>query len=177
MKNLSQNAGKIVLCICEIVIGVLLFMNPVGVTGTIIKIIGGVMAVGGVLLVIRYFRTDPIEAHLGQGLAKGILALAAGLFCLFKSNWFIATFPIVTILYGVVILITGIVRVQWTVDMIRMKSGNWILSGLGALISLVFGVIVLANPFDWTGFLWTFVAISMIVDAVFDLCTVLFFGA
>lgn len=174
MKNLSQNSGKIGLSICEIIIGILLFMDPMGFTGTIIKIVGVILLIAGVWFAIRYFRTDPVAAHLEQGLTKALLAIFVGAFCLLKSEWFLATFPIITVLYGIIIILTAVVRIQWTVDMLRMKMDRWYIPGIGAVISLIFGVIILTNPFAWSTFLWTFVAISMIVDAVFDLCTVIF---
>jgi len=174
MKNLSKIGGKIVMSLCEIVLGVLLFINPLSFTATIIKVMGILLILAGILSVIRYFRTDPATAHLEQGLAKALCELSIGAFCVFNTEWFLVTFPIVTLLYGMVILSTGIVRVQWTMDMLRMKTERWYFAGIGALLSLAFGAIIVLNPFAWTGFLWTFVAISMIVDAVFDLCTVLF---
>lgn len=174
MRDLSQNGGKIGLSICEIVVGILLFVNPLGFTGTIIKIAGIILLVVGVWFGINYFRADPVTAHMEQGLTKALLAIVAGLFCVFKTEWFLVAFPVVTVLYGVVIILTGIVRVQWTVDMLRMKLDRWYLAGIGALISLAFGAIILTNPFAWTAFLWTFVGISMVVNAVFDLCVAIF---
>jgi len=162
------------LSLCEIALGILLFIDPLGFTATIIKAAGILLILAGIVSVIRYFRTDPVEAHLEQRLVKALCEFAMGAFCTFNTEWFLVTFPVVTLLYGVVILFTGIVRIQWTVDMLRMKAGRWYLAGIGALFSLAFGAIIVLNPFAWTGFLWTFVAISMIVDAVFDLCTVLF---
>lgn len=176
MKNLSKIGGKIVMSLCEIALGIILFINPLGFTATIIKAAGILLMLAGVVSVIRYFRIDPTEAHLEQGLAKALCELAVGAFCVFNTEWFLVTFPIVTLLYGVVILFTGVVRIQWAVDMLRMKTGRWYLAGIGALLSLVFGTIIVLNPFTWTGFLWTFVAISMIVNAIFDLCAALFVG-
>lgn len=43
---------------------------------------------------------------------------------MFQYNWFIATFPLLTILYGILILLTGFFKVQWAMDMIRMKQGK-----------------------------------------------------
>lgn len=172
MKNLSRYSGRLIMSLCEIVLGILLFVDPLGFTGTIIKAGGILLMIAGLLSAIRYFRADPVEAHLEQGLARALCELAGGAFCVFKTEWFLVTFPIITILYGVVILFTGILRVQWTVDMLRMKTGRWYLPGAGALFSLAFGVVIIRNPFASTGLLWMFVAISMIVNAVFDLCSV-----
>ena len=174
MKKVTKNGGKIVMSLCEAVLGILLLINPLGFTATIIKAVGILLMLAGVVSAVSYFRTDPVEAHMEQGLAKALCALAAGAFCFFKTEWFVATFPIVTILYGLAILFTGIIRIQWTVDMLRMKTGRWYIPGLGALLSLIFGVIIVLNPLAMTEFLWTFVAISMIVDAIIDFCAALF---
>lgn len=174
MKNLSKNSGKIVLALCEIAVGVLLFIDPSGLTGTIIRIAGVLLALSGIVSAIHYFLDDPVEAHLGQGLAKALCSLIVGLFCVFKADWFLETFKVITIFYGAVILFTGIVRVQWAVDMIRMKTGRWYVPGIGALVSIVFGVIAIMNPFATMDLCMKFVAVSMVVDAVIDIASVIF---
>jgi len=40
---------------------------------------------------------------------------------------------------------------------------------IGAVLTLVFALLILANPFASTAFLWTFIAISLIVEAVLDI--------
>ena len=174
MKKLSQNGGKAVLALCEIIVGILLFADPTGLTSTIIKVIGAVITLSGVVSVIHYFLDDPVSAHLEQGLVKGLCSLAVGLFCIFSTSWFIKTFEIAAVIYGIAILFTGIVRVQWTVDMLRMKTGRWYLAGIGAVISLVFGFLIVSNPFKSTDFLWKFAAVALIVDAVLDIVAMLF---
>lgn len=169
-----NTSGKIVLIICEVVLGVLLFINPLGFTGVIIKIAGALMLVFALVCAISYFSADPVEAHLEQGLAKSLCLLAAGLFCLLKTDWFLSTFPIFTIIYGIAILFTGIVRVQWTIDMLRMKVERWYVSGIGALLSLILSGIILFNPFSATEVLWRFVAITLLVSAAADLAIVIF---
>ncbi len=174
MKNVFQYGTKAILCLCEIVVGVLLFMDPMGFTGTIIKVGGILLVISGVLTAVQYFRTSPAQASLSQGLAKALCALTFGLFCLFKTDWFLDTFPIITVIYGIVIVFTGIIRIQWMVDMLRMRINRWYLAGIGAVLSLIFGCVILANPFESTKLLWKFVAAAMIVNAVADLAAILF---
>lgn len=169
MGKLNPVFGKVLLCICEVLVGILLLINPVGFTSAIIKAVGVLFMIAGALEVYRYFRTAPEAAIREQGLAKGLCIILGGLFCLLRSTWFIITFPLMTILYGIVILITGIVRIQWTVDMLRLKTKHWYLAAIGATLSLIFAGVILTNPFGTTTFLWTFVAISLIVEAVADL--------
>ncbi len=169
-----KNNGKILLIVCEIALGILLFIDPLGFTGAVIKIAGALMLVSAVFAAVRYFREDPFEAHIEQGLAKALILLAAGLFCLIKTDWFLSTFPIFTMIYGVAILLTGIVRIQWTVDMIRVKAGRWYIPGIGALLAVILSLIIILNPFSATEVLWRFVAITLLVEAAADIAIVIF---
>ena len=174
MKVIKENVDRIVVCLFEILAGILLLINPVGFTSGIIIALGIVLIVMGVMQGISYFKTEPEKAAMEQMLSKGFIEIGAGLFCVLRSNWFIATFPLLTILYGVIILLTGFIKIQWTVDMLRMKKSKWFLIGISAICSIVFATIILANPFSSTVFLWTFVAVSLIAEAILDIIVLIF---
>ena len=60
IRNLFQGkSGSIMICILEIVVGVLLLIDPVGFTSGIIIGAGVLMCLGGVLSVVRYFMLKP----------------------------------------------------------------------------------------------------------------------
>ena len=40
---------------------------------------------------------------------------------MFRSGWFIAAFPVLTMLYGVATLVTAFGKLQWTADLLRLK--------------------------------------------------------
>ena len=153
----------------EVIIGILLLVNPIGFTSGIIIAFGIVLMIMGISTTIKYFRTEPEEAAVSQILVKGLLMLLAGAFCAFNSHWFIATFPVLTLVYGVVILLTGITKVQWTIDIIRMKRSKWFWAAISAAISIVCGIVIITSPFSTTAVLWMFIGISLIVEAVFDM--------
>ena len=173
MKVLKEQVNSIVLCLFELMVGVLLLIDPVGFTTWIIFVAGFVLMVLGILEVVKYFRTDAEEASLGQTLAKGILLLIAGGFCTLKTEWFIVTFPVLTIIYGVVILVTGVGKVQMTVDMLRRKNRKWFWAAISAVVSIACAVVVLGNPFASTAVLWAFTGISLIVECVLDIVTMI----
>ncbi len=174
MKKLNLFSGKLLMCVCEVIVGILLLINPIGFTTSIIRTAGVILCIVGVLCAWRYFRTAPEAAQQEQGLAKGVCAILGGLFCIFRSGWFIVTFPVIAMVYGIIILVTGVVRLQWTVDMFRMKREKWYFAAAGTALSFVFAAIILTNPFGAVAFHTTFVAISLIVDAVADLVILVF---
>lgn len=174
MKTIKENMNGILVCLFELVVGILLLISPVTFTSGIIMAFGVVMLVAGLGSVIKYFRTDPVEAAQGQILVRGLIVLLVGGFCAFKSDWFVATFPILTLLYGVAILLSGLAKIQWTVDMLRLKKKNWNLAAISAATSIVFSLVIIGNPFSSTTILWMFTGISLIVEAVFDVVALCF---
>lgn len=172
--NKNEMITTIIMALCELAVGVLLLINPIGFTAGIFIVLGIVLLAMGLLEIISYFRTEPASAFLRQSLAIGLAEIAAGLFCIFGYDWFIVTFPLLTILYGIIILLTGFVKLQWAVDMIRMKQKNWYFAAISALLSIVFAWVILGNPFASTAALWMFVAISLIVEAVVDVVILIF---
>lgn len=168
MKGKSLKISKLILALCELVIGVLLLINPIGFTKAVIVIFGVLLLLAGTASILGYFRQLPEEAAREQGLSSGILEVAAGLFCIFKSGWFMDTFPLLTVLYGIIILITGAGKVQWTVDLLRMKSEKWFWAAINAAVAVIGAVIILCNPFDSVKVLWTVIAVSLIAEAVLD---------
>ena len=169
MKTLKQNMNGILLCLLEIVNGVLLAINPAGFTSGIIVVLGVVLLISGVVDVVKYFIADAQRAALEQLLARGLTSVVAGAFCVCKSEWFIVTFPLLTVIYGVGILLMGLYKVQWMADLIRAKNKKWFLAAISAVISIACAAVVLTNPFASTAILWMFTGISLIVEAVFDM--------
>ncbi len=174
MKKVNSGNFSLAMSFVEILIGILLLINPIGFTSGIIITLGIVMVIMGFVQIISYFRTDAEEAAGGGKLTKGILFAVLGLFCTFKSGWFIATFPIITVLYGVLILIAGVSKLQKAVDMARVKQNYWFVALISALLTLLFAILILANPFASTAVLWSFIGITLIVEAVMDVVTFIF---
>ncbi len=173
MKTLKQNGNAMLVCIIEVVVGILLLVNPVGFTAGIIVAAGIALMLDGLLNVIRYFRSSPVEAAAGQLLMRGLVALLAGAFCAFNPEWFIVTFPMIAILYGVAVLIGGLGKVQITTDMLRAKNSKWWWGAISAVISIVCALVIIKNPFSSTVVLWCFAGISLIVEATFDIITLI----
>lgn len=169
MYKFNRRKGNLLTCIAELLIGILLFINPVGFTSGIIIMLGVILAVSGIVNLFGYFRAAPEDAAEQGGLAKGLGLLLAGTFCMFRSNWFIVTFPLLTVIYGVLTLLGGINKVQWAIDMLRAKQKYWFVAIISAVLTLVFSALILANPFASTAVLWTIIAVTLIVEAVIDI--------
>lgn len=174
MRLLKENIGGIIMCIFELLVGILLLINPVNFTSGIIIALGVLLLPIGIIEIMVYFRLEPLEAAKRQSLTKGLVVILAGLFCIFKTNWFIVTFPLLTIMYGVIILLMGVAKIQWAVDMLRMKKQNWFLAAIASVLCMAIAIIILMSPFESTLFFWRFIAISLILEAVLDILALVF---
>ena len=168
MSAIQKNGGSILMCVLEILVGVLLLVDPTGFTSAIIIAAGAALILYGAICIVRYFRADAAEGALRQNLFKGLLLLLGGLFCVLRSKWFVDTFPLLTILYGIGLLISGVGKIQWMADMIRFGRKRWYLPAISAVLSLIFATIILCSPTA----LWSFLGIVLIVEAVFDIVAI-----
>lgn len=166
--------GGILLCLLQVVIGILVLIKPVGFTKGILITLGIVLAFYGLISIVDYFRASAQTAKTEKKLFKGLLSLLIGFIGIFSSNWIIGAFPLLTVIYGFLIIIVGLGKVQMGVDLIRGKEKGKALTFISAAISLICGVIIMSNPFSSTVVLWTFTGVSLIVDAVFDAIALIF---
>ena len=164
--------GSGLICILEIVVGVLLLIEPVGFTSGIIIGAGVLMCLGGGLSIVRYFMVKPDVAAQKQLLFKGVLALMAGVVCITKCDWFIAAFPLLTVLYAIALLVLAAGKLQKMADLKRMGASRWYMPGISALLAAVMAAIILINPFGAVAAIWTFVAISLIAKAIVEILTI-----
>ncbi len=171
MKTLKENFGTIIVCLLEIIVGILLLIDPVGFTSTIITAIGAVLFIRGIFSIISYFRKNVKIASAEQSMAKGLIAIMGGLFCILKNGVIIDVFSILTLLYGIGVLLLGTFKVQFTFDLIRTKK-RWALSAISALLTLGFAVLIIFNPFESTKMLWIFIAVTLIFEALLDIISV-----
>lgn len=173
MKALKENFKGILICLFELVIGILLLMDPVAFTSGIIIAAGIALILLGLVNCIKYIRIDFRRAAKGQYLTKGLLSILVGGFCVSNSQWFIATFSALTVIYGVAILLSSIEKVQLCVDLFRSKKPKWYFAAFSAILSIVFAVIILKRPFATSAALWIFTGVALIAEAAFDILVLL----
>lgn len=176
VKRFRENGGGLILCLMEVLVGVLLLIDPEGLTAAIIAVIGAVLFLAGVVESVRYFRMDTAQAVLSQSLLRGLAMLLIGGFCLLNSRWFIETFRVMTSIYGVIILFSGLGKIQWAVNLLRLKNSNWRMAAAVAGLSVLCAIVILANPFGTMLALWRFTGVFLVAVAVLDIVTIFVSG-
>ncbi|MCD7855799.1 MAG: DUF308 domain-containing protein [Clostridiales bacterium] len=75
----KSNMLKIIVFALELILGVILLINPVGVTKVIIISAGILSLIYALVNIISYFRLDPVTASLCQCMFVGISLTAAAI--------------------------------------------------------------------------------------------------
>lgn len=176
MKSLQKYLSGMVLSLFEIFVGVLLLIDPFAFTSGIIMVLGAILLFVGLICLFKYFREDAANAALEQNMFKGLIALSLGGFCVLGNGFIVEISALLTFVYGAVILITGFSKIQKTVDLLRLKKTNWGFTAISAVVTVICAALILFNPFGATEWIWRFIGISLIVEALIDALAVLLGG-
>lgn len=173
MKTVFKYVSGMVMSIVEILVGVLLIIDPIAFTSGTIIALGAILMFASVICIFKYFHADIEEAMPNQMLFKGLILLTSGSFFVFGNSYLVEKFELLNAFYGVVILLIGLYKVQKTVDTLRLQKEKWQYSAVSALITVVCAAVILFNPFSEKA-IWIFIGISFIVEAIIDAVAVLF---
>lgn len=178
MKKFSENVQKHVkntkreitfVDIALLVLGVLMIIFPEQ-SGDIICIaIGIILSIWGLVRLITYFASGKVESFGSFALVQGAALLGFGILFIINPAMLKA---FLSAALAIILIISGVMKLQYAVDFLRLKAKFWYISLLGAIISITLGAIVFFNPFTATKWLMLFIGISLTVNALWDLVSV-----
>ena len=167
IKELKKN--MILLAVFYLILGIILVLFPEGSGYAICYLIGGLTIIYGIFHLVLYQRTKSPFVTYRYDLVQGVIGLAIGIYVIIVPEILIETLPVVL---GVVVMIDSIVKIQNAWDLKRMGYDRWWLVMIGALVTLVFGLLMVFYPFTVYLSVIVFVGISLIVNGVSDLITI-----
>lgn len=171
-KFLSGRFGGMLLCVAEILVGILLLVNPEGFTSGIVIGAGVVMLVAGVVFGTIYFVGDAQTMAVRRTLFKGILLLLGGIFCVTKYDVLLKAFPLLTWLYAAAMLVLAAYKLQCAVDIIRLSGIRWYVPAISAALAFLLALFILLNPYGATQIVWGFLGVSLILEAGLEIATI-----
>lgn len=152
--------------IVALIFGLVLAIAPGLSTTLIITVVcGGAIAIGALYMgsfLIR--KTD--SPWTDTRLATGTVLVALGITGIVLRRVLVSAIPWV---FGVILFVTGIAKMQRSLNMRRMHYGNWWYSLLSAGISVVLGLLIITHPFGVGLMAIRVIGISIAVEAIQDL--------
>jgi uncharacterized membrane protein HdeD (DUF308 family) len=134
-------------------------------------IIGALALIFGIISLVIFFSRDTGTFAPGNGLMIGMFASIFGLILLLKPDNGAVFF---SMLVGVFIIVDSIIKIQASFEMRVVGAKRWWINLLISLISTVLGVLLVINPFGSGALLLIFIGITLIIDSLENIFTVIF---
>ncbi len=168
MKELLKKINvSLALGLGELALGLLLLINPVGVTSFVLIAVGILVIMLGGLQVFHYIRMPREEAAKTWKLAYGVGLLALGIISIIYYSWVLEQLSKLTILYGGLTMASASMKLQIAVDELRAREDPWRLMSLSCLVSAILGTLLFIQPFAESA-MWIIAGVMLIILAVGD---------
>ena len=134
--------------------------------------LGTVVLVLGITKIVGFVKNkENNKTFLFQfNLVLGIfLAVVGGLLIIFPK----LIMPLIPVIMGIVILADGVQKVKAGFDAKKMGHEKWALIELVALITCVFGISLIINPFDTSNAMIVLLGLSLLIDGVQNLIVII----
>ena len=154
-----------------ILIGLILMIFPETTAKTLAYAIGVSAIVVGAFTVISYLFRDVSRNYYRNDFVSGMTAVIVGILILMRTEFVISIIPFVL---GVLILFSGIVKLQNLIDVRRMHYGNGLAFFILALINIVLGIVLIVDPFGAVTVLFRLLGAGLVFSGITDAVSALY---
>ena len=159
---------SLIVAFSAILLGLLFILTPQASADVICYVAGILLLASGIAAVISYLASGRLFGS--YALVSGIVLLVCGVFCLLRPE---IIQGLLTVLFGVFLVIDGMMTLQDGVDCARARLAGWWIPALLGAVTIALGCVVLFGKF---ASIMLLAGISLIADGVFDLIVTLAFS-
>ena len=135
LKQLKWNL--ILLAVIFIALGIVLILWPGATMKTICYLLAAMLLAIGVVSLINYLRKDISGIIYRYDLVVGLCAILGGILVIVKVDKLTDLIPAVL---GFLVTMSGIMKMQNSVDMLRLGHGTWHVAFAMAIVNIVAGI-------------------------------------
>lgn len=168
MPNLRVNL--ICLSVCYIAIGTVLLFFPELSIDTISTVLGIISIIFGIIGIAVYFIRRGYLSENQVGFSLGAAALLFGVYAVVRNVEFAGIFVQVL---GVLVIADSILKLQFSMDLLRFGAKRWWILLLVALATAGLGLAILLNPFPDAAARLLYTYIVLIVDGVINIASMI----
>ena len=150
------------------VLGLLMVIFPETINDIINYIIGGLLMLFGIDYIVRYLSNNKVTTYSKYSLTVGIVPIICGVFLICNPEVLVSIIPFVA---GMIILMDAFEKLKHAIDLKKMNYDEWWVDLVVAILFIVFGIIVIMNPFDAAKLLIRILGIFFLVDCFIDVWT------
>ena len=155
-----------------VIIGIIDLVNPEKMLNIIAYALGISAIICGLIFIIVYVARDVKYNLNNNDFLSGLIAVVVGIVILIKWQQFMELVPIVL---GALIIVSGCIKLQDAIDLKKLDHPAFLMMLIVAIVFIIFGSILVANPFKSEIILMRIIGVSLIIAGMTDLFTSVFF--
>lgn len=159
----------VIMAVLTIVMGIALIAKPDAAALTICTLLGWIILISGVVSVVFYLMGNRSFWET-SGLILAVIGIVLGIFII-RTPGMIVKF--LGYLMAGILLIHGINDVREAFEIKRFLDPHWPIALVLGLIGILFGLLIVWNPFSSAAVLMTIIGIALVYDGITDLLIVL----
>lgn len=164
MKSLKQyKTWAIVLSVCMMILGVAMMIWPNVSAVAVCYLMGAICIATGIYEMVRYFDLGVVGILFRYDLLISILSILAGLLLFCHP---LGALTILPIILGFYIIIAGVFSIQISTESRRFGMHDWWKALVFGIFSLIFGVMMIINPFAGATALMEFIGAALLLTGI-----------
>ena len=173
MKSIIQDMkhNYFVNAVIMVLLGLVLVIWPHILGVLLCYLLGGALIVMGVFQLISFLRGERLGFYNEFVMMMGIVLVLLGIWICTQPHIVLSIIPVVV---GIIVLIHGLMDIQYTLDIKKAGSTKWWIALIAAILTLVVGLLLVFNPFTAYEITMVLLGIAMLYDGGSDLALLLF---
>lgn len=152
-----------IISILLIVFSLFLIFKPQASLNFMVIILGVFLTLSGIFHIVSYFTSNNEFRSVSLELIEGTLYTIIGIFLIFKPTIFN---EFLGIIIGSWLIIQFVIKFQFAFNLKSISSVSWPMMLISAIIHLIFGIVMLINPFTSIVAITTIAGIILLITEV-----------
>lgn len=147
--------------------GLFLFLKPETTINSVSYLLGGILIILGFFTFLKYIlENNTIIKDFDVDIIYGIVGMVAGLVLVLNPS---AIATIIPFILGMWMVINSAIKLQYSLVLKQYQKSNWKVTFTIAIISLIWGIILVFNPFKGAVIITKIIGIFVMVYAILEI--------
>lgn len=166
----TAKIGYIVISVLLCVLGIILIAVPDFSISAVGAVCGAILIVFGIVRLVGYFSRDLYRLAFQYDLAFGIMMIALGVIMLLHP---VSLMSFICIALGLSFFADGLFKFQIAIDAKHFGIREWWLILAVAIITVIFGGVLVARPVESSRVLTVLTGITMLCEGILNIITMI----
>ncbi|MDE5824668.1 MAG: DUF308 domain-containing protein [Lachnospiraceae bacterium] len=173
MKSIIQDMKQnyFVNAVIMVVLGLVLVIWPHILGVMLCYVLGGALILMGIIQLIGFLRSERLGFYNKFSMLMGIVLILLGIWICTQPRIVLSIIPVIV---GIIVLLHGLMDIQYTLDIKRTGNTKWWIALIAALLTLGVGLMLVFNPFTAYEISMILLGIAMLYDGGSDLVLLAF---